>query len=472
VSLPAVRRATAELERDALLLDRALSRATGARPVPGNSVRVLQDGPAVFQEMLRLIRTAKRWVHFENYIIRDDQTGWRFAEALGERAAAGVKVRVLYDHFGSFGTGWGFWHHLRNSGVDVRAFHRIPSLSILDTVRRDHRKLVVGDGCEAVIGGLCIGDEWTGDPARGRQPWRDTAALVCGPAAAALDHAFGRMWARAGSPLPPEELESEPEECGTAAVRVVDGLPRSTRAYRAEQLIAAGVASRLWITDAYLVAPAPLFAGLIAAARDGVDVRLLLPGTSDLPVIRWFTRVGYRDLLRAGARIYEWRGPMLHAKTSVADGAWTRIGSSNLNVSSLIGNYELDILVEDPTVASDMTHQFRRDLGGAVEMVLRPRRLQRLPHAVRREPASQVVALERHARSRREIGYAAVVAVRQAVGGTRRSLLGFGAFGLAGVGVLFLTLPKLLGTIVAVGCFWLSVTALVAFFQRRRSHDA
>jgi cardiolipin synthase len=132
---------------------------------------------------------------------------------------------------------------------------------------------------------------------------------------------------------------------------VISGEPGRERAYRVIELLAAGSVERLWITDAYLVAPPRLFQALRDSARDGVDVRLLMPGSSDLPLIRNLSRIGYRDLLRSGVRIYEWNGPMLHAKSIVCDDRWVRIGSSNLNPSSLLGNYELDVLIEDASLA-------------------------------------------------------------------------------------------------------------------------
>jgi len=255
--------------------------------------------------MLELIAGAERWVHFENYIIRADGTGRRFAEALAERARAGVRVRVLYDALGSIGTSGRYWRSLRRAGVDVRAFHPLLSARFLDAMFRDHRKLVVADGARAMIGGLCIGDEWAGDLPRRRRPWRDTMVTVSGPAAAAADGTFARIWERAGAPLPADELEADPVECGPGAVRVVAGAPGRARMYRAVQFLAASARQRLWITDAYLIAPPPLYAALLDAARDGVDVRLLVPGTSDLAVLRNFTRVGYRELLHAGARIFD-----------------------------------------------------------------------------------------------------------------------------------------------------------------------
>ena len=286
-------------------LDLAIDRAGGARPIAGNTLAQHPDSPAALAAMLADIAAARRWVHFENYIIRDDRTGRLFGDALAERARAGVRVRVLYDALGSVGTGARFWRRLRQAGAHVRAFHPLLSLRPLEVLKRDHRKLLVTDGRTAMVGGLCIGDEWAGDPTRGRQPWRDTMVRVCGPAVTALDAAFGRLWRRAGDPLPSDELDADPAECGSSSVRVVAGVPGRAHIYRAVQLLAATATERLWITDAYLLAPPPLYAALLDAAQAGVDVRLLVPGASDLPVLRNFTRVGYRALLHAGPRRLE-----------------------------------------------------------------------------------------------------------------------------------------------------------------------
>src|SRR5207247_2783874 len=158
--------------------------------------------------------------------------------------------------------------------------------------------------------------------------------------------------------------------------------PRRARIYRAVQLLAASAAERLWITDAYLIAPAPLYASLLDAAQSGVDVRVLVPGASDLPVLRNFTRIGYRELLRAGVRIFEYRGPMIHAKTMLVDGRWARVGSSNLNVSSLLTNYELDLLAEGGGLCDALAEQFRRDLASSREIALQDRRLRLAPPPV------------------------------------------------------------------------------------------
>src|SRR5437016_4101933 len=204
--------------------------------------------------------------------------------------------------------------------------------------------------------------------------------------------------------------------------RVVEGVPGGARVYRAVQLLAAGAAQRLWITDAYLIPPAPLYASLLDAARDGVDVRLLVPGTSDVPVVRNFTRVGYRELLRAGVRVFEYQGPMLHAKTLVADRRWARVGSSNLNVSSLLTNYELDVVVESEPLTDALARQFERDLGAAREIALVARRSGRLPARLMGTPATSGDALTttgEHKRSGYELGAVAVVALRRAGGAGR-----------------------------------------------------
>jgi cardiolipin synthase len=462
--------------RDELAL--AIERTASARAIAGNTFQQLPDSPAALEAMLALIAGAQGWIHFENYIIRDDRTGRRMADALAERSRAGVRVRVLYDALGSFGTGYRFWKTLRRAGVDVRAFHPVLTGHPFDLFVRDHRKLVVADGARAMLGGLCIGDEWAGDPARGRAAWRDTMVTVCGPAASALDASFAGVWNRAGAPLDDAERNADPEPCGDVAIQVVAGVPFEGRMYRATQLIAAAARERLWITDAYLVPPAPLYAALLEAARGGVDVRLLVPGASDLPVLRNFTRVGYRELLRAGVRVFEWLGPMIHAKTLVADRHWARVGSSNLNVSSLLGNFELDVVTDDPGAAEELAAQFRRDLQSSREVVLRPRH-RMLParlvgtghedldeHALVHAPASPGRA---RLPSGYQIGAVAVVALRRVAGGLRRGIAVTAALLFLLIGALLLVFPHAMAIVLAAGAFWLSLGFGAYAFGRRRA---
>ena len=447
----------------------AINRAAGGRPVPGNRVELLIDGPDTYAAMLDLIARASRWIHFENYIIRSDTEGRRFAEALAARAREGLPVRLLYDAVGSMFTSRKLWRSLRGAGVEVRAFHPLRPLNIVTNFARDHRKLVVADGTRAVMGGLCIGCEWTGD-GHAIRPWRDTAVRLDGPAAAVLDQAFARTWAVAGARLADEEQAGRVTPEGAGEVRVIVGEPGRERAFRVIELLAAGSMERLWITDAYMVAPPRLFQALRDAARDGVDVRMLVPGSSDLPLIRNLSRIGYRELLRSGVRIYEWDGPMLHAKTIVVDGRWVRIGSSNLNSSSLIGNYELDVLVEDRSLAEAMERQFRLDIGRSREVRRRPLRIPRriseaFPTALTREYPE--VDPGRYRRTRRETRRRAALALRGLATNARRSVF----IPLAGIfvvlGLLFFALPRQTAYVFGAICAWLAVSAGREAFRRR-----
>ncbi len=148
--------------------------------------------------------------------------------------------------------------------------------------------------------------------------------------------------------------------------------------YRTDLLVASTARKNLWLTDAYFIATAAYTQALQAAARDGVDVRLLVPGASDIPAVSPLSRSGYRSLLEAGVRVFEWNGTMLHAKTAVADGIWSRVGSTNLNLASWLSNYELDVAIEDAAFAKVMAWQYEQDLARATEIVLTKR------HRVRR----------------------------------------------------------------------------------------
>ena len=447
----------------------AINRAAGGRPLPGNRVDLLIDGPDSYAAMLEAIATAKEWVHFENYIIRSDSAGWRFAELLARRAREGIRVRVLYDWFGCLTTARGYWRYLRAAGVEVRAFHRPQLLDVITNLSRNHRKLVVADGKRAILGGLCIGCEWTGEKHASGQPWRDTAVDIRGPAAAVLDQTFGNLWQLTGDPVPPDQVSGALGPSGNAEVRVISGEPGRERAYRVIELLAVGSVQRLWITDAYLVAPPRLFQALRDCARDGVDVRLLVPGSSDIPLIRNLSRIGYRDLLRSGIRIYEWDGPMLHAKTIMCDNRWVRIGSSNLNPSSLLGNYELDVLIEDPTLAQSMEDQFRHDVARSREVASRlvrgPRRIsQSLPTVLtHQQPVNPSV----YPRSGRETRRRAVLILRAVASHARRSVfLPISAI-FVSMGLLLVALPKISAYVLAVLCAWVALGAGREAFRRR-----
>jgi cardiolipin synthase A/B len=365
-------------------------RTTAAPLVHGNAVRVLLDAGANYPAWLEAIESARGTIHLEMYIVHDDRIGRQFRDALVAKAKAGVTVRVLYDWFGALRpSSFRFWKPLEKAGGQVRQVNPLRFDTLVSLGSRDHRKLLTVDGRVAFISGLCIGDDWCGDPARGVDPWRDTGIELRGPAVSEAEYAFAAAWATWGEGLPPGTVPGRgeiPQE-GNVDVRVIATSPDRTSLYRLELAALAAAQERIWLTDAYFMGTTVYMEALSAAAHQGVDVRLLLPHNSDVPWVGNVSRTLYRRLLEAGVRIFEWNGPMMHAKTAVADGRFVRVGSTNLNVSSWMGNWELDVVVENQEVAAEMEEVYLRDLDGATEIIVNERHKVRLRRARPRVPA-------------------------------------------------------------------------------------
>jgi cardiolipin synthase A/B len=356
------------------LAEQAFSRAAGAPLIGGNSLELLIDAPANFAAWLAAMRGAKRHILIENYIFRDDEVGREFRAVLTERAEAGIRVHLICDWLGCLGNSRvEFWQPLLDAGGEVRTYNRFQFSSPFGWVNRDHRKLLTIDREVAFVGGLCVSAKWLGDPNRGIAAWRDTAVSVRGPAVIEFEVAFAEVWSQLGLPLPSLRGD-DPAAVGDIDLRVVATQPDTAGVFRLDQMIAGLAQQSLWLADAYFVGVAPYVQALTAAARDGVDVRLLVPGGSDLPAVAAISRSGYRPLLQNGVRVFEWNGPMMHAKTAVADSRWARVGSSNLNIASWMGNCELDVAVENVGFAKCMEEQYLRDLDNCTEIVLAGRR--------------------------------------------------------------------------------------------------
>src|SRR4030095_10878431 len=261
------------------LAEQAFSRAAGAPLLPGNRVQLLKDARENYPAWLDAIARATRTVHFESYILHDDGSGDQFSDALIARAADGVRVRVIYDWMGGFGkTSRRFWNRLRTGGVEVRCYNPPSLASPLGWETRDHGRVLTVDGRVGYVSGLCVGQAWVGDPARGIPPWRDTGVEVRGPAVRQIEEAFAPMWALMGDPLPDKRVaEDATAPAGETALRVVATIPNTAGLFRLGQLVAALARDRLWLTDAYYVGTPTYVQALRSAARDGVDVRLLVP---------------------------------------------------------------------------------------------------------------------------------------------------------------------------------------------------
>ena len=369
------------------LTSEALERATGSSEIKGNSIALQFDGPVTFEAWLEAIAGAKRYVHFENYILRNDPVGRVFRDVLLERARHGVEVRVLYDWVGCWATPRRYWRPFRRAGVEVRAFNRPSVRDPYGVFQRDHRKLVVVDGEVAFAGGFCIGQEWAGTA--DEPPWRDTGIEIRGPAVSAASRAFGRIWDVMGEPLPDDFEEGQASPMGDTSVWLIEGEPRRSRVLRTLALVSAMVQKRLWITDPYFVAPGAVAEAIAEAAQSGVDVRVLVPANNNWPLVGTLSRAGYRYLLEQGVRLFEWQGAMIHAKSSVADGLWCRVGSSNLNAWSLLGNWEIDVGVLDASLAGQLEGIFLADLASSSEIVLPGRSRKRVAAPVEPLPTLQ-----------------------------------------------------------------------------------
>lgn len=470
-----------------------IERATGSATSEGNQLRLQFEGGSTFEAWIESIAGARRFVYFENYVVRDDSVGRAFRDALVAKAREGVPVKVVFDWLGCWATPRRYWKPMRDAGVEVRAFNP-PSLAYgdpLGVLQRDHRKLVAIDGEAAFVGGFCIGQEWAGTTTE--PPWRDTGVEIRGPAARATALAFERLWGQMGEGSHLAATLPDPPPSGDTPVWIIEGEPGRARVYRTLHLHAALARRRMWITDAYFVAPRPVTEALAAAAHHGVDVRILVPAHSNWPWVRSLSRSGYRFLLENGVRVFEWQGPMMHAKTSVVDGSWCRVGSSNLNSASLMGNWEIDVGVMDGGLASQLEGLFLADLASSREIVLPtvrvpapmapgeietpkesldpegslPERLERQLRTLGSSPAR--LRMAPFVRAGSLLGSA--LAGNRRLGREDRTVLGTLSVVLLLSAALFAFFPVLVGWAVAAVAGWFGlITGIRAYVQARRAH--
>ena len=393
------------------------------------------------------------------------------------KAREGVRVRVVYDWLGAVGkTSRRFWRNLRDAGVEVRGFNPPRYDEPFGWLNRDHRKMISVDGEVGFVMGLCVGRDWVGRPEKNQDPWRDTGVEIRGPAVADMDAAFARVWETScGEKIPPGDVPERDsiEQGGEVAVRVIGTEPNTVGLYRLEQLVAAGARQYLWLTDAYFVGTTMYVQALRAAAQDGVDVRLLVPSASDIPVVSALSRANYRALLEAGVRVFEWNGPMVHAKTSVVDGKWARVGSTNLNVASWMGNWELDVTVEDAGFAKQMEETYCRDLENATEIVISERRRVKPlgpPRPRRRQRTSRKGSTSRAAAGVIGVGSAVGAAItnRRVLGPAEARLMGLAGGLLLGLSIIAVEWPHAITYPLAFIGTWVALALFIRAYKLRK----
>ena len=344
--------------------------------VVGNKVTLLQDGPATYAAMFAAIRAAKDHINIESYIIEDGEVGQQFADLLLERQAAGVQVNAIYDSVGAFGTGQPYFERLKIAGVQVVEFNPVNPLNLKTTWapnHRDHRKLLVVDGAVAFLGGINISSVYSSGSSIGRREkavdpklgWRDTDVQIEGPVAAEFEKLFVATWDKQqGKPLAGTGAAQPALPKGNDIVRAIGSTPDDAFSLIYLTFVSAitNAQKQIYITNAYFVPDPQLLKALLDAARRGVDVRLMLPGTSDSAPAFYAGRSYYDELLRAGVKIYERRGSLLHSKTAIVDGVWSCIGSSNLDWRSALDNDEINAVIVGREFGLQMLAAYAKDM--------------------------------------------------------------------------------------------------------------
>ena len=371
------------------ILDRhvAIEESLAGTPLSlGNLALPLEDGKAAYGAMLAAIRGARHHVHMEMYIFEDDEVGREFARALAERARAGVRVRLIYDAVGSNKTPKAFFDDLEKTGVAVAVFNPIaPGIILRGPVgmqARDHRKLLLVDGRAAFLGGINISSVYgsaSGSKPSGsnvpfeEQPWRDLQVRLEGPVVADIQRAFVAQWEKwKKEKLDEGGLFPKLAPAGPHVVRAVASSPQGDGGGGADALYLALISAieasetEVCITNAYFVPHPQLLEALMAAARRGVDVKLVLPGRTDSALVFHAGRSHYQPLLDAGVKIYERKTRLLHAKSAVIDGVWSAVGSTNLDWRSLAYNDELNAIILGTDFAMRMKAIFERDVNASV----------------------------------------------------------------------------------------------------------
>ncbi len=341
--------------------------------VDDDQVALLKDGGQAFPSMLAAIAAAQRTICLETYIYLDDGTGRRFAEALMERARAGVDVAVMYDDWGS-DLGDTLPQELERAGVRLCAFRPMRYQGSLGRMwarlrGRNHRKSLVVDGQVAFTGGLNVSNAYAAVE-DGGEGWRDTHVRLEGPSARALQQLFLVTWrSQKGARLPDRFTVADPPP---GRLRIVGNDFAAHRKDIRRSYLAAleGARQGIFLTHAYFLPPGRLLRALTRAARRGVRVAVVLGASTDVKLVLYAARALYPRLLKAGVEVYEWQGRILHAKTAVVDGAWATIGSSNLDTLSLKHNLEVNAEVRDAQFAGAVERLFLEDLSSCERVTL------------------------------------------------------------------------------------------------------
>jgi cardiolipin synthase len=378
---------------DVLARHLALEQAVSDSPlVLGNKVTILENGPNTYAAMFGAIAGARDSINMETYILDDDDVGQRLADALIAKQRAGVQVNLIHDGVGTLGTKKEYFQRLSDAGIAVLTFNPVNPLAAKagwQVNQRDHRKLLVVDGQSAVLGGINISSVYSsslrgsagsgssfgsgGGGKKNALPWRDTDLLVEGPVVAELQKLFFETWnSQKGSTPAARRYFPSLQRQGPEVVRAIGSAPDDPFSQIYVTLISAinSAESEILLTNAYFVPDPQLVQALIGAVARGVDVRLVVPSTTDSSLVFHAGRAHYEELLEGGVKLYERRAALLHAKTGVIDGVWATIGSTNLDWRSFLHNQELSAVILGAEFGAKMRAAFERDLAASDQITL------------------------------------------------------------------------------------------------------
>lgn len=346
--------------------------------VLGNKLTLLQDGPSTYNAMFAAIRNARDHINLETYIFEDGKVGEKFVSLLLDKQAQGVQVNIIYDSVGSLSTPKAFFQRLASHGIRILEFNPVnplaPNSKTWRLNNRDHRKLLVVDGRIAFVGGINISNAYSSG-SFSRRPtkkdrvdkfgWRDTHIEINGPVVAEFQKLFLDTWQRQhGAALPARNYYPPLSKQGNEIVRAIGSVANDPDSPIYLTLLSAinHAEQQVHLTNAYFVPNPALIDALTGAAARGVDVKLILPSHSDSWIVFHAGRSHYTALLRAGVKIYERRGAVMHSKTAAIDGVWSTIGSTNLDWRSFLHNDEINAVVLGNDFAKQMEAMFTRDL--------------------------------------------------------------------------------------------------------------
>ena len=361
---------------------------SGSPLTNGNKVTLLIDGPATYAAMFKAMENARDHINLETFIIEDDETGRRFSDLLLKKQSEGVQVNLIYDSRGSFSTPAPFFQRLRDAGVQVLAFNPVNPLKARKSwslAHPDHRKILIVDGNVVFTGGVNISAVYSSTPSgksglsgkipgtKAPIPWRDTDVRIEGPVVAEFQKLFLDTWQRQKGPkLSERNYFPVLKAGGNALVRAVGSSPGETNRLTFVLYVSAITFSEhsLHLTNAYFVPDNETVEALRDAARRGVDVKIVLPGTTDSSLTLNAGRYYYSKLLKSGVKLYRRRNVLLHAKTAVIDGVWSTVGSTNMDFWSFSTNDEVNAVILSKEFAAEMEKMFAMDLAESEEIRL------------------------------------------------------------------------------------------------------